>query len=188
MAMMLNDLRVALRQLGRRPVFTATAVLTLAIGMGVNTVAFTVVNALLFKGSATSGHPDVGRVATTPGGDEGGYGSLPDYQRFADATRGTLELAAEGGASLAWRHDGASDTAWVLFVSPNYFSIRTWPSPWCSVRSSRSPASPPPCGPHASIRSSRSEPNSHPRLFIRNVAVPWKNSRRKCVTSGGSAA
>jgi len=127
MTTLLNDLRIALRQLGRRPAFTATAVLTLAIGMGVNTVAFTVVNALLFKGSATSGHPDVGRVATTPGGDEGGYGSLPDYQRFAEATRGTLEVAAEGRSSLAWRHDGTADTAWVLFVSPNYFSMMTAP-------------------------------------------------------------
>ncbi len=127
MAHLLNDLRIALRQLRRRPVFAATAVLTLAIGMGVNTVAFTVVNALLFKGSATSGHPDVGRLATTPGGDEGGYGSLPDFQRFADATRGSLELAAEGRSSLAWRHDGSSDTAWVLFVSPNYFSMMDAP-------------------------------------------------------------
>jgi predicted permease len=123
MATLLNDLRFAFRQLGRRPAFTATAVLTLAIGMGVNTVAFTVVNALLFKGSAVSGHPDVGRVVTTPPGDEGGYGSLPDFQRFADATRGSLDLAAEGRSSLAWRHDGSSDTAWVLFVSPNYFSM-----------------------------------------------------------------
>jgi predicted permease len=123
MAAVLHDLRICLRQLSRRPAFTATAVLTLAIGMGVNTVAFTVVNALLLKGSATSGHPDVGRVATTPGVDEGGNASLPDYQRFADATRGALDLAAEGRASLAWRHDGSSDTAWVLFVSPNYFSM-----------------------------------------------------------------
>ncbi|MDP2317808.1 MAG: ADOP family duplicated permease [Acidobacteriota bacterium] len=128
MANLLNDLRIALRQLPRRPVFTATAVLTLAIGMGVNTVAFTVVNALLFKGSATSGHPDVGRLATTPGGDDGGYGSLPDFQRFADATRRSLELAAEGRSSLAWRHDGSSDTAWVLFVSPNYFSMMDAPA------------------------------------------------------------
>jgi putative ABC transport system permease protein len=127
MTTVLHDLRIALRQLGRRPAFTATAVLTLAIGMGVNTVAFTVVNGLLFKGSATSGHPDVGRVATTPGGDEGGYGSLPDYQRFAEATRGSLDLAAEGRSSLAWRHDGTSDTAWVLFVSPNYFSMMDAP-------------------------------------------------------------
>lgn len=127
MTTLLHDLRISLRQLGRRPGFTATAVLTLAIGMGVNTVAFTVVNALLFKGSATSAQPNVGRVATTPGGDEGGYGSLADYQRFADATRDSLELAAEGRASLAWRHDGASETAWVLFVSPNYFSMMDAP-------------------------------------------------------------
>lgn len=123
MATLLNDLRIALRQLARRPAFTATAVLTLAIGMGVNTVAFTVVNALLVKGSATSGHPDLGRVQVTPGGDEGGNGSLPDFERLAQATRGSLELAAEGRSSLAWRHDGTSETAWVLFISPNYFSM-----------------------------------------------------------------
>ena len=40
------------------------------------------------RDSPTSGHPDVGRVMTTPGGDEGGNGSLPDFERFADATRG----------------------------------------------------------------------------------------------------
>ena len=50
MATLLHDLRMALRQLVRRPGFTVTAVLTLAIGMGVNTVAFTVVNAALQGG------------------------------------------------------------------------------------------------------------------------------------------
>lgn len=120
---LIHDLREAIRQLSRRPLFTATAVLTLAIGMSVNAVGFSVVNALLFKGSATSGRSDVGRVLTTPGGDEGGYGSLPDLERFADATRGSLDLAAEGRSTLAWRHDGTTDTAWVLFVSPNYFSM-----------------------------------------------------------------
>ena len=45
---MFQDLRLVVRQLRRKPVFTATAVLTLAIGMGVNAVAFTVVNGFLF--------------------------------------------------------------------------------------------------------------------------------------------
>jgi hypothetical protein len=34
-------------------------------------------------------------------------------------------VAAEGRLSMAWRHDGATETAWVLFVSPNYFSMVT---------------------------------------------------------------
>jgi predicted permease len=123
MATLLQDLRHSIRQLLRTPLFTATAVLTLAIGMGVNTVAFAVVNGFLFKGYALKGIPGVGRLVTTPGGDESGYASLPEYERFADATAGALDLAAEGRSSIGWRHDGITDTAWVLYVSRNYFSI-----------------------------------------------------------------
>ena len=123
MRILIQDLRLALRQLWRRPAFTLTAVLTLAIGMGVNAVAFTVVNGVLFRGSAARAGPDVGRIQTTPGGDEGGNASLAEYARFEDATRGALELAAEGRLSMALRHDGITETAWVLFVSSGYFSV-----------------------------------------------------------------
>jgi predicted permease len=125
MATLFQDLRLALRQLRRRPAFAATAVLTLAIGMGVNAVAFSVVNGLLFKGFTTAAAPGVGRIATTPPGDEIGYASLQEYERFRDAAKGSLDVAAEGRLSMAWRHDGATETAWVLFVSRNYFSMVT---------------------------------------------------------------
>ena len=120
---MLNDLKHSVRQLGRKPLFTATAVLTLAIGMGVNTVAFTVVNGMLFKGFAVSGLPGGGRIMTTPGGDEEGNASIAEFERFRDATAHALEVAAEGRSSVAWRHDTGAETAWVLYVSPTYFSI-----------------------------------------------------------------
>lgn len=45
---MLADLRYAVRNIVRRPGFSALAVLTLAVGIGINAVAFTGVNALLF--------------------------------------------------------------------------------------------------------------------------------------------
>ena len=123
MAHLLQDIRHSLRQLARRPVFTATAVLTLAIGMGVNAVAFSVVNGLLFKFAATRGPDTVGRIATSPMDNEDSNASLAEFQRFADATKGAADLAAEGRSTVAWRHDGATETAWVLYVTPSYFSM-----------------------------------------------------------------
>ena len=45
----MNDVRYAARQFARAPGFTATAVLTIALGIGATTAIFTLVHAVLLK-------------------------------------------------------------------------------------------------------------------------------------------
>ena len=123
MTTLLHDLKHSSRQLLRNPMFTLTAVLTLAVGMGVNAVAFSLVNGVLFKGSAASAAENVGRIATSPLDDAERYASLPEFERFRAALTGVAVTAAEGRSTVAWQHDGTSETAWALFVSPDYFSM-----------------------------------------------------------------
>ena len=57
MTVFLRDLRQGARQLIRRPGFSAAAIASLALGIGLNTTLFSVVNAVLLKGSPVS-RPD----------------------------------------------------------------------------------------------------------------------------------
>src|SRR5207244_2393358 len=85
-----RDLRHAARLLRRNPLFTMTAALSLAIGIGANTTIFTVANALLFQAAAGVVEPhrlvDIGSSRI-----RGGFGPS-SYPNFLDIRQRTTAV------------------------------------------------------------------------------------------------
>src|SRR5580765_2829377 len=85
-----QDAAHGLRLLRRSPVFTATAALSLAVGIGANTAIFTVANALLFRPPTGIAHPSELVVIGAARGD-GGLNPL-DYATYLEISQRATTL------------------------------------------------------------------------------------------------
>jgi putative ABC transport system permease protein len=98
-----QDVRYALRSLLRAPVFTFTAIATLAIGVGANTAIFGILHAVVLRPLPFDPEGRVVRIwAVNNTLDVDGFSvSLPDYVSWKERSK-TLDLAAwlNGGATL----------------------------------------------------------------------------------------
>ena len=131
---LLSNLRYAVRQFRRSPVFTAAAVITLALGIGGTTAIFTLVHAVMLRSLPVS---DPGRLYRIGEGDaccvEGGpqdrwgFYSFPLYERLKAETPEFEELAAfQAGESLQSVRRQSEATARPVrseYVTGNYFSM-----------------------------------------------------------------
>lgn len=79
---LLKDLRYALRWMWRSPGFSAVAILSLGLGVGVNTAMFSLVDSLLFRPLPVTS-PDTLVDVFTAGGDGDEY-ATSSYQDFLD--------------------------------------------------------------------------------------------------------
>jgi predicted permease len=132
---LMDDVRYAIRQFGRAPGFTATAVLTLALGIGATTAIFTLVHAVLLKSLPVARPAELIRVGNVEnccvnGGlqDNWSLFSYDKYKTFRDGTEGFTELAAfqAGRSLLGVRRSGSDHPAESMhsqYVSGNYFSM-----------------------------------------------------------------
>lgn len=120
---MRQDLRFALRALARRPAMSALAVLTLAIGLGVNTVAFSAVNALVFRPFHIPGGDTTGWVFAGTKSDPVKSVSRAVFDAIERQSRTLQTVAAEGRAPLALQTGDETTQAWALLVSPHYFDL-----------------------------------------------------------------
>ncbi len=114
-----QDVRYGFRMLAKNPGFTAIALITVAIGIGANTIMFSVVNVLVFRPVLVK-EPD--RLAVC--GIRDGWCSYSAYVDLRDNNPAFIDLGAHGGdfSSVTLVQGNVPRQAGALFVSANYFS------------------------------------------------------------------
>jgi putative ABC transport system permease protein len=90
---LLQDTRYALRGLRRNPVFAAVAILTLALGIGMNTAVFSVVSAVLIKPLPYPGPDRIVWLTTYNTRFHSEASSAPDFADWRDQAKSFEEMA-----------------------------------------------------------------------------------------------
>src|SRR3981189_2081125 len=141
MATLLQDLRYAIRLLGKSPAFSAIAVLTLALGIGANTAIFTVVNAVLLR---PLGFRDPSRVVLVA--EKSAYAtvstSYENYMDWRDQSHSFESLEATRGATIALTGSGEPERLNLRLATARLFSPprrerHSWPDISCRRGSCR---------------------------------------------------
>jgi putative ABC transport system permease protein len=122
---MIQDLKFAVRQLSKAPGFTAVAVLTLALAIGVNSAIFALVNGLIFKPVVPLKPEEVVNVFNARQGANKEYRqfSWNEYQAVKQGGEVFADVAAVQFALAGLGRDDAMRRSFAFFVSENYFSM-----------------------------------------------------------------
>jgi len=118
-----QDLRYALRMLGKAPALTGAAVLSLALGLGANVTVFTWTTGTLLR--PFRGVPEQDRLfELTPQRGTDAYLSL-SYPEFLDLSRDVRRsrLLAQEDVALNLDGDGTPERIWALLVSATSFDV-----------------------------------------------------------------
>jgi predicted permease len=121
METLFQDLRYAVRQLRKSPGFAAVAIATLALGIGVNTIIFSVVNGVLLSPLP---FPEPDRLVTLHENKpnfEGGSLSYPNFRDWQKNNRTFSSMAI--GRSVGFSMTGTAEPEQLRgnFVSSDYF-------------------------------------------------------------------
>lgn len=119
----MNDVRFAWRQLLKAPAFSLIAILTLALGIGVNSALFNVVNSILFRSPGYADPATLVDVYETSPGFRYSTTSYPDYVDVRDRNRVFSGVALYQLQALGFSRGDQSRSVWAEVVSGNYFSV-----------------------------------------------------------------
>jgi putative ABC transport system permease protein len=123
METLLQDLRYAVRMLGKKPVFTVIAVVTLALGIGANTAIFSVINAVLLRSLPYYNASQLVVLASTSSsGDREGL-SVPESQEYRERMRSLEDMTAFQSQSVNVTGGERPDRVRGAFVTSNFFKV-----------------------------------------------------------------
>ena len=125
MALFLQDVRYALRLLGRQPGFTLVAVLTLALGIGANTAIFSIVNAVVLEPLPYEQPEQLVVLWSNPDGrSRSGAASVDDFLDWRAQQRSFEGLSALAGNDATLTAAGSEpERVRGVNVSANFFDL-----------------------------------------------------------------
>jgi predicted permease len=112
-----HDLVYAFRQLTKSPGFALTAILSLALGVGANTIVFSVLNALVLKPLPLVEPDRIWFVNTS----DHPSNSFPNYRDIRDRNTTFASLFAYRITQVAIDRDNNPSRVWGYLVTGNYF-------------------------------------------------------------------
>jgi putative ABC transport system permease protein len=122
---MIANLRVVLRQLLKHPAFTLVAALTLALGIGSNTVVFSVARAVLFHSHGFESEDQLVwiRLKSSKEGVIDEELSWQDMQDLREVTRSFEAIVSYYSSDIIWEDDDQQHDLSVLRVTPGTAEI-----------------------------------------------------------------
>jgi macrolide transport system ATP-binding/permease protein len=125
MGTLIQDIRYGLRVLAKRPGFTIAAVLTLALGIGLNTAIFSLYNGVLLRPLPARDPERLVNLYSAVQGELGtGIFSYPAYVYYRDRSTSFSSVAAYAGGHMLLSAGGATpELLQAQMVSANFFDL-----------------------------------------------------------------
>ena len=124
MTLLWQDVRYSLRMIAKAPGYAATAILTLAVGIGANTTIFSWINSTLLNPIPGLSNPqEVVALSLSRPSESPFPFTYPDMVAMRDGQQSFSGLVASGAAPMSLTGNGKPERVWGTVASANYFDV-----------------------------------------------------------------